>query len=295
VFAALKLVEQDIGRMHVSADIGCHSFATFAPFSFGNSILGYGMSLASSAGVRNFSARRPVAIMGDGGFWHNGLLSGVTSALLNKADGVLVIMKNGYTSATGTQETISTPSSESRRVAEGSSATATEATIEGTLEGMGVRWLRRVDNYKVADVKATLQEALTSSYEGLKVVVADGECQLERQRRLKPLRARMLKEGKRVVRTRFGVDEDTCTGDHSCIRLSGCPTLTVKPASDPLKADPVAHVTNDCVGCGLCGEVAHAAQLCPSFWRAEIVSNPSAWDRFKARLREAVIRAFQPA
>jgi indolepyruvate ferredoxin oxidoreductase alpha subunit len=295
VFAALKLVEQDIGRMHVSADIGCHSFATFAPFSFGHSILGYGMSLASSAGVRNFSARRPVAIMGDGGFWHNGLLSGVTSALLNKADGVLVIMKNGYTSATGTQETISTPSSESRRVAEGSSATATEATIEGTLEGMGVKWLRRVDNYKVAGVKATLQEALTSSYDGLKVVIADGECQLERQRRVKPLRARMLKEGKRVVRTRFGVDEDTCTGDHSCIRLSGCPTLTVRPASDPLKADPVAHVTNDCVGCGLCGEVAHAAQLCPSFWRAEIVSNPTAWDRFKARLRELVIRAFQPA
>src|SRR5690606_35509724 len=82
---------------------GCPSFATFAPFSFGNSILGYGMSLASGAGVRSFSARRPVAIMGDGGFWHNGLLSGVSSALLNKGDGVLIIMKNGYTSATGTQ------------------------------------------------------------------------------------------------------------------------------------------------------------------------------------------------
>src|SRR5690606_4588444 len=83
--------------------------------------------------------------------------------------------------------------------------------------------------------------------------------------------------------------------DHSCIRLSGCPTLTVKPSSDPLKVDPVAHVTNDCVGCGLCGEVAHAATLCPSFWRAEIVSNPSGWDRFKDRLRRRVIGWFQPA
>src|SRR5690606_41668369 len=45
------------------------------------------------------------------------------------------------------------------------------------------------------------------------------------------------------------------TGDHSCIRLSGCPTLTVKESSDPLKRNPVAHVTNGCVGCGLCGEV----------------------------------------
>jgi indolepyruvate ferredoxin oxidoreductase alpha subunit len=295
VFAALKLVEQKIGKLHVSADIGCHSFATFAPFSFGNSILGYGMSLASSAGVRNFSAKRPVAIMGDGGFWHNGLLSGVSSALLNKGDGVLIIMKNGYTSATGTQETISTPSSESRRVAEGTSATGSEVTIESTLKGMGVKWLRTVDNYEVGKVRATLEDALTSSFEGLKVIIADGECQLERQRRIKPLRAQRLKEGRRVVRTRFGVDEDTCTGDHSCIRLSGCPTLTVRTPSDPLKVDPVAHVTNECVGCGLCGEVAHAAVLCPSFWRAEIISNPTGWDRFKARVREAFIHALQPS
>ena len=52
--------------------------------------------------------------MGDGGFWHNGLLSGVASNLLNKGDGVLVIMKNGYASATGTQELISSPTEEAR-------------------------------------------------------------------------------------------------------------------------------------------------------------------------------------
>lgn len=294
VFAALKLVQREIGPMHISSDIGCHAFATFEPFSFGNSILGYGMSLASSAGVRNFSARRPVAIMGDGGFWHNGLLSGVSSTLLNKGDSVLVIMKNGYTSATGTQEVISTPGSESRRAAEASSATGSEVTIENTLKGMGVKWLRTVHNYKVAEVRDTLREAFTTEFDGLKVIVAEGECQLERQRRIRPLRAKALKDGKRVVRTRFGVDEDTCTGDHSCIRLSGCPTLTVKPASDPLKRDPVAHVTNDCVGCGLCGEVAHAASLCPSFWRAEIVSNPTGWDRLKDRLRRKLIGWLQP-
>ena len=293
VFAALKLVQDEIGPMHISADIGCHSFATFEPFSFGNSILGYGMSLASSAGVRNFSARRPVAIMGDGGFWHNGLLSGVSSALLNQGDSVLVIMKNGYTSATGTQEVISTPSTESRRVAEGRSATGSEVTIERTLEGMGVKWLRTVHNYRLAEVRDTLREAFTTDFTGLKVIVAEGECQLERQRRVRPQRARLLEEGRRVVRTRFGVDEDTCTGDHSCIRLSGCPTLTVKPPSDPLKTDPVAHVTNDCVGCGLCGEIAHAATLCPSFWRAEIISNPSRWDRFKHRIRNGLLKRLQ--
>jgi len=57
----------------------------------------------------------------------------------------------------------------------------------------------------------------------------------------------------------------------------------------------VAHVNNACVGCGLCGEVAHAAVLCPSFFRAEIVHNPNLWDRLVARLRSAFIRRMQPA
>ena len=41
------------------------SFATFAPFSLGNSILGYGMSLASAAAVAPNMAKRPIAVMGD--------------------------------------------------------------------------------------------------------------------------------------------------------------------------------------------------------------------------------------
>mgnify|MGYP002623371521 FL=1 len=295
VFAALKLVQREIGPMHVSTDIGCHSLATFAPFSFGNSILGYGMSLASGAGVRSFQQRRPVAIMGDGGFWHNGLLSGVSSTLLNRGDGVLVIMKNGYTSATGTQDTLSTPASESRRVAEGRSATGDERTIEQTLQGLGVRWLKTVHNYRVAQVRDTLREAFTTAEPGLKVVIAEGECQLERQRRVRPLRAAAVKAGRRVVRTKYGVDDETCTGDHSCIRLSGCPTLTVKPSRDPLKRDPVAQVESGCVGCGLCGEVAQAAALCPSFWRADVVAHAGAWERLLDRLRRAVISVLQPA
>ncbi len=295
VFAALKLVEREVGKLHISTDIGCHSFATFEPFSFGNSILGYGMSMASSAAVKNFSAKRPIAIMGDGGFWHNGLLSGVSSTLLNQGDGILVIMKNGYTSATGTQETMSTPASDARMLAEGASATVNELTIENTLKGMGVQWMKTVHNYRVSRVRDVLKEAINSPFKGLKVVIAEGECQLERQRRLKPILARRLKAGLRSVRTRYGVDEDTCTGDHSCVRLSGCPTLTVKPSGDPLRREPVAHVTNGCVGCGLCGEVADAAVLCPSFHKIEIVTHPSVWDRLTDRLNRFFIGLLQPA
>jgi indolepyruvate ferredoxin oxidoreductase alpha subunit len=284
VFSAMKLVAQDIGRPHVSMDVGCHCFGSFEPFSQGNTLLGYGMSLASAAGVAPMSSRRPVAIMGDGGFWHNGLLSGVASNLLNKGDGVLVIMKNGYASATGTQELLSSPPEDARMVAVGQSAADADRTIEDTLTGLGVKWLRTVNNYKVGEVSKVYKEAMQTDYRGLKVIVAEGECQLERQRRLKPEVARKLAKGERYVRVKYGVDEDTCTGDHSCIRLSGCPTLTVKDNPDPLRSDPVATVIDGCVGCGLCGENAHAAVLCPSFYRAEVIQNPTLWDRLRSKL-----------
>jgi len=157
---------------------------------------------------------------------------------------------------------------------------------------MGVEWLRTVHNYRVSRVRRVLREAITTPFQGLKVIIAEGECQLERQRRLRPIRAERLRNGQRVVRERFGVDEDTCTGDHSCIRMSGCPTLTVKTSGDPLKRSPVAHVTNGCVGCGLCGEVAMAAVLCPSFHRIEIVSHPNGWDRWIDRANRALIGWF---
>jgi indolepyruvate ferredoxin oxidoreductase, alpha subunit len=297
VFAALKLAQQDVGPVHIAADIGCHAFATFEPFSMGHSILGYGMSLASRAGVSPMMNRRTLAIMGDGGFWHNGLLTGVQSALFNGDDAVLVILKNGYTSATGTQEIISTPADDVKVDAadKQESQVHTNQIIEQTLAGIGVKWMRTVNSYRVADMRRTFDEAFTTEFSGLKVIIAEGECQLERQRRVKPWRAQMLKNRQRLVRVKYGVDEDTCSGDHSCIRLSGCPTLSVKESSDPLRVDPVATVLEGCVGCGLCGENAHAATLCPSFYRGEVIQNPNWRDRIKARMRSAVIGLFQPA
>ena len=297
VFSALKLAQQDVGDVHISGDIGCHALATFEPFSFGHSILGYGMSLASRAGVSPMMNRRVLSVMGDGGFWHNGLLTGVQSALFNGDDAVLLIFKNGYTSATGTQEIISTPDEAGKQMSadKQQSLAHLNQTIENTLNGLGVKWLRTVNTYEVDKMRATLTEAFTTSFSGLKVIVAEGECQLERQRRIKPWLASLLSKGERVVRVKYGVDEDVCNGDHACIRLSGCPTLTLKDNPDPLKVDPVATVIDGCVGCGLCGSNAHAATLCPSFYRAEVVQNPKWHERLLAGFRSTLVKALQPA
>jgi indolepyruvate ferredoxin oxidoreductase alpha subunit len=197
-----------------------------------------------------------------------------------------MVVDNHYSAATGGQDLLSSRASNRSR--------STKHPISAAVKGMGVEWVREIHRtYDVARVRDTLKEALTSDKPGLKVIVASSECMLNRQRRERPLFAKAVKAGERMVRQRFGVDEDVCTGDHACIRLSGCPSLSVKQTADPLKDDPVAAIDNSCVGCGNCGDVAEAAVLCPSFYRADIVINPSRWDRLLARLRGAVIGALQ--
>jgi indolepyruvate ferredoxin oxidoreductase, alpha subunit len=284
-FAAMKLLQREIGPLHISADIGCHSFATLPPFNMGNSIMGYGLGAAGASAFHTDGGRRAVAIMGDGGFWHNGLTSGIGNAVFNRHDGLTVIIDNNYSAATGGQDIPSSRWPNEHRQGNNS--------IIDAVRGVGVKWVRHTRTYDMTQTLKVVREALTTPFRGPKVIVAEGECQLNRQRRVRPLMKKAIDEGKRVVRERFGVDPDTCTGDHSCIRLSGCPSLTVKPNPDPLRTDPVAHVDNSCVGCGVCGEVAHAAVLCPSFYRAELLYNPSWWDRMLARVRAAVIGALQ--
>lgn len=285
VFSALKLLQKDIGKIHISADIGCHTFSTLAPFSMGSTVVGYGLGLASSAGVAPMLDRRVVSIMGDGGFWHQGLTTGIANAVFRNDDSVLVIMKNGYTSATGTQQIPSTST--------GGAPGPAEIDMQAVLRAIGVTWLRTVRSYEVGAMLATLREALDTPRKGLKVIIADGECQLERQRRVRAEDAKKLSLKQSTVRTRFGIDEDMCTGDRSCIRLSGCPSLTLKENPDPLRDDPVTTVNDSCVGCGTCGEVAHAATLCPSFYKVEIIQNASRFDRLLDRLRRSVIGSLQ--
>jgi indolepyruvate ferredoxin oxidoreductase alpha subunit len=157
-----------------------------------------------------------------------------------------------------------------------------------------VKWVKTVQNtYRVSEMRDLMTEALTVKTRGPKVIIAQSECTLNKQRRVRPEIAARIKAGKRVVKERFGIDPDTCTGDHSCIRINGCPSLTIAPNPDPMRKDPVATILHSCVGCGLCGEAAQAAVLCPSFYRSEIISNPNVWDKAKLGIRNVMISFLQ--
>lgn len=276
IFTALKLIMRERGPFHISSDIGCSTFATLPPFNLGSTVLGYGLSLASGGAVGPNLDQPVVAVMGDGGFWHNGLTTGAVNAQWQNMDAVLIILDNGYASATGQQHLPSTGTTPW--------GTPSHLSIEDALKGVGVGWIRRVDSYRVAETMATLREALDARDKGLRAIISDNECMLTKKRRGKVGETAARNKGLPISKARFGVDPEVCVGDHSCIRLSGCPSLTVRDSGNPLRDGPAAHVDETCNACSLCGEAAQAGQLCPSFYRARGIENPGSWERFKARL-----------
>ena len=165
--------------------------------------------------------------MGDGGFWHNGLTSGIANAVFNRSDNLTIVVDNNYTSATGGQDLLSS---------KGDTPVAQHRPRD---RERGARRRRRVGedgrpHLRRRPAARRLARRADDEGKGPKVLVAQSECMLNRQRREKPLVKAAVARGERVVRERFGVDADTCTGDHSCIRLSGCPSLTIKANPDPL-------------------------------------------------------------
>ena len=282
IFAGIKLVEQELGKHQITGDIGCHLFGSLPPFEIGGATMGYGLGPAANGAFDGGGERRAISILGDGGFWHNGLSSSIGNMVFNKSDNVVVIVDNYYSAATGGQDVLSSRAENQTK--------ATGNPISAALKGVGVKWIRQIDHtYDVARVRDTVREALTTDFKGPKVIVASSECMLNKQRREKPLRLAAINEGRRVDVPRFGVDADVCTGDHACMRLSGCPSLSVRHTGDPLRDDPVAHIDQTCVGCGNCGEVADAAVLCPSFYRADVIHNPTGFERWLAGKRARLI------
>ena len=195
--------------------------------------MGYGLGAAGASALNVKAGKRAISMMGDGGFWHNGLTSGVGNAVFNKSDNVLIIVDNGYSAATGGQDIPSSFHPNASRT--------TQNSIEKAVRGVGVNWAQ--DHHQHLRRRADARHAARGAdHQG------EGPEGHRRAFRMHAEQAaphpaaagaRPRERGERVVRERFGVDADTCTGDHSCIRLSGCPSLTIAPNPDPLRREPV--------------------------------------------------------
>jgi len=277
VLTALKIF-RDLhpeAKFEIVLDIGCYIMGIYYLRDLVSPVTGMGTCLASSLASSFLTQERTLYVVGDGTFWAQALTTSISNALYHKQDCVVLILENFWTAMTGHQPNPSTQHGER----------AGNLDIEATLKGMGAKWVKVVNPYEVGEVVKLLEEAWQLSELGPRFLIARGECMLERSRRERKERERQVQAGRRVAEAHFGVDPLVCVGDHSCLHYNNCPSLTVRPSPNPLKRDLIVQAEQTCVACGLCGSVAHAAKLCPSFYRIEWVRNPSWWERLQFKLR----------
>ncbi len=97
--------------------------------------------------------------MGDGGFWHNGLTSGIANAVFNKSNNLTLVIDNNYTAATGGQDILSSRA--------GNRTRSTWHPIEKAVRGVGVEWVKTIRRtYDVAGMRTAIREALTTQAAG---------------------------------------------------------------------------------------------------------------------------------
>jgi len=222
-FLAIKTVTG--GRVIVPTDIGCYALGIQPPLQIGDVLICMGASIGTAGGISKVTGLDTVAVLGDSTFFH-AAMPGLANAVFNNHKVTLVVLDNLTTAMTGHQPHPGTgkrsASGESNRIA-----------IEHVALGMGVKFVRVVNPFKVKEATKVLKEALTMP--GPSVVVLRAPCTLLvlRERRDKGIRADPV----RVT--------EKCTGCMACVELTGCPALV--PTQERLTMDKTL-----CTACTLC-------------------------------------------
>ncbi|MBN1875592.1 MAG: 4Fe-4S binding protein [Anaerolineae bacterium] len=222
---ALKKLKLKKDQVMVTGDIGCTILGMNPPFHTIWNEVSMGTSISLAQGYVYAGIETPViATIGDSTFFHGGI-PGLINAIQHRVPLTLIIMDNGWTSMTGMQVNPGTD--------EAFQPGNCRVDIAQLIPALGVEHFFIMDPFELEASAAILQHCLTLP--GVKVVLSRQECAIQAQRR--GLRAGQVK-----------VHPENCTLCRQCIRITGCPALTVGETS--ILIDPAL-----CYGCGLCAQV----------------------------------------
>lgn len=216
------------GKAVMPTDIGCYALGAQPPFTVGDVLICMGASIGMAGGINKTTGSDTVAIVGDSTFFH-ATMPGLANAVYNNHKVTLVVLDNLTTAMTGHQ-----PHPGIGKTAMG--AETNRILIEDVAMGLGVKYVRVVDPFKIKEANNILKEALKT--QGPSVVVFRSPCTLLilHERRKKGIRAKPV----RVT--------DKCTHCMACVKLAGCPALV--PIDGKLTVDEKL-----CTTCTLCVSV----------------------------------------
>lgn len=212
-------------KVMVSGDIGCYTLGAAAPLCAIDTTVCMG---ASISGLHGFNKARgaeaeknSVAVIGDSTFMHSGM-TGLVNIAYNATNSTVIILDNSITGMTGHQQNPTTGKN-----LKGDPAAA--VNLEELCKAIGIKRVRVVDPYSLAETEAAIKEEL--AVEEPSVIISRRPCALLKYVKHKPA---------------LKVEADKCKGCKACMKL-GCPAISMNDGKAVID-----HT--QCVGCGICQE-----------------------------------------
>ena len=150
-------------------------------------------------------------------------MTGLVNIAYNSTNSTVIILDNSITGMTGHQQNPTTGKN-----LKGDPAAA--VNLEELCKAIGIKRVRVVDPYSLAETEAVIKEELAA--EEPSVIISRRPCALLKYVQHKPA---------------LTVDTDKCKSCKACMKL-GCPAISMKDGKAVID-----HT--QCVGCGICQEM----------------------------------------
>ena len=219
-------------KLTVLGDIGCYTLGAVAPLAAVDTVICMG---ASVSGIHGFSKSqrgkadgKTVAVIGDSTFMHSGI-TGLVNMAYNESNATVIIVDNSITGMNGHQQNPTTGFNLK-------GDPCAKIDLESLCRAVGIRRVRVVDPYDLAQCDAAIKEELAANEAS--VIISRRPCAL-------------LKYVKH--KAPLTVDTDKCVGCKACMQI-GCPAISIIDGKAKVDA-------TQCVGCGICQQLCKLGAL----------------------------------
>ena len=235
-------------------DIGCYSMLKYEPFPrLMHNLSAMALGGGAGAGIDRFIENKQIVFMGDSTFFHGGI-SAISDSIKNNQDIAYIILDNQTTAMTGHQPT---PADELDLLGNPTFAQDIEQVAQGLAGDSGIEIVRTNPEDRV-NYKKYLEKTILKS--GVKIVIADKECAITYQRRLRrDQRKTLANDGFLKYEKHINITPEVCEFCLECTTTTGCPGLKI---IDTDYGDKIAIDRSNCVSDGACARIKYA---CPAF------------------------------